>query len=365
VTDAILRRLRPSQLREIILVLIIVALILFFATQVDNYLTGRTFNRITTTFPIIAIVAVGQVLVVLTRNIDLSVGSIVGLVALTLGTIMRDLGNAPGLIQDLFALLGPVLLIAIGLGLGGILGAINGVIVAYGRVPAIITTLATLAIFRVVTIEVGEARTITTRGFPDWLVNFSATNIIEIGDLDIRFLFVITLVVVAIGQFVLRYLPYGRRLYAIGSNPEAARIAGLPMQRDIFWAFVGCGALAGLAGFVYLARFGNISSIAAQGTELQVIAAVVVGGVHIFGGSGSMIGAFLGAVLIVLLQQSLTRWIGISDFMRDFLLGALILIAVASDKIVLGRLQEAWVRVRRRDEAAERAARQAKADDGG
>lgn len=364
-TDAILRRLRPSQLREIILVLIIVVLILFFATQVDNYLTGRTFNRITTTFPIIAIVAVGQVLVVLTRNIDLSVGSIVGLVALTLGTIMRDLGNAPGLIQDLFALLGPVLLIAIGLGLGGILGAINGVIVAYGRVPAIITTLATLAIFRVVTIEVGEARTITTRGFPDWLVNFSATNIIEIGDLDIRFLFVITLVVVAIGQFVLRYLPYGRRLYAIGSNPEAARIAGLPMQRDVFWAFVGCGALAGLAGFVYLARFGNISSIAAQGTELQVIAAVVVGGVHIFGGSGSMIGAFLGAVLIVLLQQSLTRWIGISDFMRDFLLGALILIAVASDKIVLGRLQEAWVRVRRRDEAAERAARQAKADDGG
>jgi rhamnose transport system permease protein len=365
VTDAILRRLRPSQLREIILVLIIVALILFFATQVDNYLTGRTFNRITTTFPIIAIVAVGQVLVVLTRNIDLSVGSIVGLVALTLGTIMRDLGNAPGVIQDLFALLGPVLLIAIGMGLGGILGAINGAIVAYGRVPAIITTLATLAIFRVVTIEVGEARTITTRGFPDWLVNFSATNIIEIGDLDIRFLFVITLVVVAIGQFVLRYLPYGRRLYAIGSNPEAARIAGLPMQRDIFWAFVGCGALAGLAGFVYLARFGNISSIAAQGTELQVIAAVVVGGVHIFGGSGSMIGAFLGAVLIVLLQQSLTRWIGISDFMRDFLLGALILIAVASDKIVLGRLQEAWVRVRRRDEAAERAARQAKADDGG
>jgi rhamnose transport system permease protein len=364
-TDAILRRLRPSQLREIILVLIIVALIIFFATQVDNYLTGRTFNRITTTFPIIAIVAVGQVLVVLTRNIDLSVGSIVGLVALTLGTIMRDLGNAPGVIQDLFALLGPVLLIAIGMGLGGILGAINGAIVAYGRVPAIITTLATLAIFRVVTIEVGEARTITTRGFPDWLVNFSATNIIEIGDFDIRVIFGMTLVVVAVGQFVLRYLPYGRRLYAIGSNPEAARTAGLPVQRDVFWAFVGCGALAGLAGFVFLARFGNITAIAAQGTELQVIAAVVVGGVHIFGGSGSMIGAFLGAVLITLLQQSLTRWIGISDFMRDFLLGVLILTAVASDKIVLGRLQDAWVRVRRRDEAAAREARQREADDGG
>ena len=137
------------------------------------------------------------------------------------------------------------------------------------------------------------------------------------------------------------------------------------MQRDVFWAFVGCGALAGLAGFVFLARFGNITVIAGQGLELEVVAAVVVGGVNIFGGSGSMIGAFLGAVLIAVLEQSLTRWIGISDFMRDFLLGVLILAAVASDKIVLGRLQSAWVRVRRRDEAAARIARKSEAGDGG
>jgi rhamnose transport system permease protein len=363
-TDAILRKFRPTQIRELVLLLVIIGLIVFFATQVDNYLTGRTFNRITTTFPIIAIIAVGQVLVVLTRNIDLSVGSMVGLVALTLGTIMRDMGNFIQPIQDVFALLGPLALIAVGMGLGAIMGAINGTIVAYGRVPAIITTLATLAIFRVVTIEVAEARTITTTGFPRWLVEFSSSNIVEIGDFDIRVVFGLTLVVVAVGQVVLRYLPYGRRLYAIGSNPDAARSAGLPIQRDVFLAFVGCGALAGLAGFVFLARFGNITVTAAEGLELQVVAAVVVGGVNIFGGSGSMIGAFLGAVLIVLLQQSLTRWIGISDFMRDFLLGALILIAVASDKIVLGRMQDAWIRVRRRDEAAEREARRNEATDG-
>jgi rhamnose transport system permease protein len=364
-TDALLRRLRPTQIRELVLVLVIVGLIAFFSTQVDDYLTGRTFNRITTTFPIVAILAVGQVLVVLTRNIDLSVGSMVGLVALTLGTIMRDIGNAPGVIQDLFASFGPVLLIAIGMGLGAVLGSINGALVAYGRVPAIITTLATLAIYRVVTIEVGEARTITTRGFPDWLVDFSGTNVVQIGDFDIRVIFGACLVVVAIGQVVLRYLPYGRRLYAIGSNPDAARTAGLPMQRDVFVAFVACGALAGLAGFMFLARFGNITVIAGQGLELQVVAAVVVGGVNIFGGSGSMVGAFLGAVLIAVLQQSLVRWIGISDFMRDFLLGVLILVAVASDKIVLGRLNEAWVRVRRRDEAAERAAQEGRSGDGG
>ena len=360
-TDAILRRLRPTQLREIILVLIILGLIIFFATQIDNYLVGRTFNRITTAFPIVAILAVGQVLVVLTRNIDLSVGSQVGLVALTLGTVLRDAGNLPLLHDLLHSPVGPLLLIAIGMGLGSIMGAINGAIVAYGRVPAIITTLATLAIFRVVTIEVAEGRTITTTGFPDWIVGFPGANLLEIGNVDIRVVFGLTLLVVAIGQLVLRYLPYGRRLYAIGSNPDAARTAGLPVQRDVFLAFVGSGAIAGLAGFVFLARFGNITVVAGQGLELQVVAAVVVGGVHIFGGSGSMIGAFLGAVLIAVLQASLIRWIGISDFMRDLLLGVLILVAVASDKVFLGRLQDAWVRVKRRDEAAEREAREREA----
>ena len=133
-----------------------------------------------------------------------------------------------------------------------------------------------------------------------------------------------------------------------GRGPEA----GLPIQRDVFWAFVLCGAMAGLAGFLFLARFGNITVVAGQGLELAVVAAVVVGGVNIFGGSGSMIGALLGAMLIEVLQQSLMRWIGISEFVRDILLGLLILLAVAGDKIILGRLQDAWVRVRRRDDAA-------------
>jgi rhamnose transport system permease protein len=347
-TDAILRRFRPDQIREVVLVLVIVAIIIFFSTQIDGYLSGRTFNRITTTFPIVVVMAVGQVLVVLTRNIDLSIGSIAGLVGYTLGSIM-------GAHADM----SPLLIVALGMGLGGVLGAINGLIVAYGRVPAIITTLATLAIYRVILIEMSEARTVTTMGFPEWLLKFPSATLFEIGNLDIRVVFVIALVVVAIGQFVLRYLPYGRRLYAIGSNPDAAKSAGLPAQRDVFWAFVSCGALAGLAGFLFMAKFGNLTVEAGAGLELQVVAAVVVGGVNIFGGSGSMIGAFLGAVLIELLQQSLVRWIGVSDFLREFLLGALILIAVAGDKILVGRAQESWVRVRRQDDAKARAAREA------
>jgi rhamnose transport system permease protein len=349
VNDAILRRVRPDQIRELVLVLVIVLLVAFFALQIDGYLSGRTFNRVTTGFPIVAVVAVGQVLVILTRNIDLSVGSQVGMVAYMLGSLM---GSQPDL--------HPLLVVAIAMGLGAVMGAINGAIVAYGRVPAIITTLGTLAIYRVVLIELGEARTVTTTGFPDWLLAFPSTNLLQFEGLDVRLVFAVTLLAVAIGQVVLRYLPYGRRLYAIGSNPDAARTAGLPIRRDVFWAFTGCGAMAGLGGFLFLAKFGNITVVAGQGIELAVIAAVVVGGVNIFGGSGSMIGAFLGVVLVEVLQQSLVRWIGISDFVRDFLLGLLILVAVASDKIILGRMQEAWVRVRHRDEAAAREVRDAR-----
>ena len=347
-TDAILRRFRPDQIREVVLLLVIVGIILFFSTQIDNYMTGRTFNRITTAFPIVVVMAVGQVLVVLTRNIDLSIGSIAGLVGYTLGSLIGGQSD-----------MNPLFVVALGMGMGAVLGAINGLIVAYGRVPAIITTLATLAIYRVVLIELSDARTVTTAGFPEWLLQFPSATLMKIGDLDVRLVFVIALVVVAIGQLVLRYLPYGRRLYAIGSNPDAAQNAGLPARRDVFWAFVGCGSLAGLAGFLFLAKFGNLTVEAGAGLELQVVAAVVVGGVNIFGGSGTMIGAFLGAVLIETLQQSLVRWIGVSDFLRDFLLGALILVAVATDKIVVGRLQEAWVRVRRKDDEAARAAREA------
>ena len=145
-------------------------------------------------------------------------------------------------------------------------------------------------------------------------------------------------------QWVVSYLPWGRRLYAIGSNPDAARIAGFPAQRIVFAAFVLSGALAGLAGFMFLARFGNITVVAGQGIELQSVAAAVVGGVSTNGGIGSPFGAFLGAILIDVLENSLIRWLAISEFWRDALLGLLILLAVATDTVIMNRLRKVWVR---------------------
>jgi rhamnose transport system permease protein len=286
---------------------------------------------------VIAVVAVGQTLVVLTRNIDLSVGSIVGVVAYVVGTILTGDPN-----------LSIPAAVALSLGIGAGLGVINGLIVAYGRVPAIIATLGTLAIFRVVLVELSGAKTVTTDALPDWLLEIPRTTLVQIGALDLRLLAGVAIAVVVAFQLVLRYLPYGRRLFAIGSNPDAAAVAGLPLQRDVFVAFVLSGALAGLAGFMFLARFGNITVVAGQGLELEVVAAVVVGGVNIFGGTGSMIGALLGATLIDLLQQSLIRWLQVSEFIRDAILGLLILLAVASDAVVLERLRNAWAHRRRR-----------------
>ncbi|MBE2239869.1 MAG: ABC transporter permease [Caldilineaceae bacterium] len=331
--NAIRRRFQPEQIRELVLIGLIIGILLFFGAQIDNYFSPRTFTRISTSVAVIAVVAVGQTLVILTRNIDLSVGSIVGFTAYVVGTLLSINNDIP-----------PVAVVLMAIAMGAVMGSINGLLVAYGRVPAIIVTLGTLALFRTVLVEISGANSVLTNELPRWLVNLPPVNVFTIGSLDIRLLFFMAVVVVIVFQLVVSYLPWGRRLYAIGSNPDAARVAGFPAQRIIFTAFVLSGALAGLGGFMFLARFGNITVVAGQGIELQSVAAAVVGGVNINGGLGSPFGAFLGAILIDVLDNSLIRWLAISEFWRDALLGLLILLAVATDTVIMNRLRKVWSR---------------------
>ncbi len=331
--EALKRTIQPEQIRELSLVVLIIAALLFFGTQIENYYSPRLFNRISTGLAILVVVAVGQTLVVLTRNIDLSVGSMVGFTAYFVGT---QLANNNEML--------PIVAVLMAVGTGAVLGMVNGVIVAYGRVPAIITTLGTLAIYRTILVEYADAQTVITSSLPEWLIDLPRQNLFSIGELNIRLMVVLALLVVLIFHLAITYLPWGRRLYAIGSNPEAAHLVGLPVQRTVFSAFAICGALSGLAGFMFLARFGNITVVAGLGLELQVVAAVVVGGVNIFGGAGTMIGALLGAILIATLEQSLLRWDIISEFWRDALLGLLILLAVAVDAVIMERVRNFWAR---------------------
>jgi rhamnose transport system permease protein len=326
------RYVRPEQIRELSLLILIIVAILVFGSLIDSFYTGRTFNRIASSVTIITIVAVGQTLVVLTRNIDLSVGSIVGCTAYFVGTLVA--GN-----NDL----SPLLAVLAAVALGAALGAINGLFVAVGRVPSIIVTLGTLAIYRGILVDLSGAKTVTTDSLPPWLIDLPRMNLIAFGDVEIRALFMLALAIVIIFQIGTSFLTFGRRLYAIGSNPDAAKLIGLPIRRLVFITFVLSGALSGLAGFVTLARFGNITVEAGRGLELEVVAAVVVGGVNIFGGSGTVMGAMLGAIMIGILEQSLFR-LQISEFWRDALLGLLILLAVASDAVILQRLRALWAR---------------------
>jgi rhamnose transport system permease protein len=325
--ENLLHRISPQTLRLVVLVGVLVLLLLFFATQIEGYLNGRLFNRISSSVAVMALIATGQTLVILTRNIDLSVGSVVGFVAFATGSLVASMPH-----------LDPVVLVLYSAVIGSVLGAINGVLVAYVRVPSIIVTLATMAIFRSSLVEFSGAKSVTTGMLPAWLTDFPNLQVLSIGDMQFRAGFCAAVVVVVIAHLALTQLRPARQLFAVGSNPEAADMAGIDAQRVVFVAFVLSGLMAGLCGFMFLARFGNITVVAGLGFELNSVASAVVGGVNIFGGSGTVIGAFLGTILVDLLQTSLTRWQIVSEFWREAVLGIMILISVAADTILNRRL---------------------------
>ncbi len=332
---ALLGRIHPQNLRVIALAIVLALVIIFFSTQIDSYLSPRMVNRIATSAAVILPIAIGQALVVMTRNVDLSVGSLVGIVAYLVGD---TLGHTD---------LGPFLTLLFALALGAGCGAINGLLVAYGRVPSIITTLGTLALFRTFLVQYSDARTITTESLPKWIVEIPQASLFSIGDFEVRVMVVVALVAAVAFGIALAKLRMARALYAVGSNPDAAVVAGINSKRVVFTAFTLSGMLAGLAGLIFLAKFGNITVVAGLGFELKSIAAVVVGGVNIFGGSGTIIGVVLGTVLVDTIDNSLTRWAIISEFWRDALLGMLIMAAVAADTF----MTRAFNRLRRGGEA--------------
>jgi rhamnose transport system permease protein len=327
----LLRQFHPQTLRVIALALVLLLTILFFASQIDNYFSPRMINRIATSAAVILPIAIGQALVVMTRNIDLSVGSLVGITAYMVGDLLGQVAMGPL----------PTLLLA--LALGAFCGAINGALVAYGRIPSIIVTLGTLALFRTFLVEYSGARTITTDSLPKWVVELPQATLFTIGGLEVRVMVVVALFAALLFGLALSKLRVMRKFYAVGSNPDAADIAGINSERVVFSAFVLSGMLAGLAGLIFLAKFGNITVVAGLGFELKSVAAVVVGGVNIFGGSGTILGVVLGTILVDTIDNSLIRWAIISEFWREALLGMLILIAVVADTF----MSRSFARLRR------------------
>lgn len=325
--NTFLARMSPTTMRILALLVVLIAIIFFFSTQIDNYLNARLFNRISASVAVILLIAVGQSVVVLTRNIDLSVGSVVGSVAYFVGGVVGAFPEIP-----------PILVPLMAMALGACFGAFNGFLVSRFNLPSIIVTLATLAIFRSILVEFSDGSSITTASLPAWLTEFARLNAFVVGNFRFRWMVLISVAVALAVHIFLTRFRAGRQFYAVGSNPDAAQVAGINVSRTVMQAFILSGALAGLAGFMFLSRFGNITVVAGLGLELKSVGAVVVGGVNIFGGSGSVIGVLIGASLIDLLETSLVRWALVSEFWRDAVLGMLILLAVATDTFMSRRM---------------------------
>jgi rhamnose transport system permease protein len=203
-----------------------------------------------------------------------------------------------------------------------------------------VVTLATLYIIRGIAILIVGGKEVVAASLPGAFLDIPKSTVLGIPDIAI-----VVAVVIGAGAYYLRSFRSGRDLYAIGSNPEAARLAGLPVGRRVFTAFVISGGIAGIAGVLWAAQYGTINSNAGSGYELQVVSAVVVGGVAIFGGSGSVTGAALGALLLATISSALYV-LGISPFWDQAIWGFLLLLAIALDQAITARLTSA-LRLRR------------------
>jgi rhamnose transport system permease protein len=286
-----------------------------------SFLSPQSLRDVALNAAIVGTLAVGQTLVVITRNVDLSVSATVGLTAFGAAVLSADHPNVP------------VPLVLAGCVAGGAAcGLLNGLLVGIGRVPALVATLGTLYAFRGVDYAWAQGRQVVAAQLPPELLDLGTRTV-----LGVPVLVWTALVVVAAAGWVLRNLRGGRELYAIGSNPDAARLAGIAVPRRVLAAFVASGAFAGLAGAMWVARFGTVDATAATGKELDVVAAVVVGGVTIFGGSGTVYGAALGALLLSSIGSALAV-LQVDSLAQGAINGALLIIAIALDRVLALRL---------------------------
>jgi rhamnose transport system permease protein len=286
-----------------------------------RFFSGNELNIILGNTNILALLALGEAAVVISRNVDLSVGSVLGLSAYASGTVLGHLHGTS-------TFLAIVITFVVGIGIGSACGVVNGALTTLGNVPSLVVTLATLYIFRGIDILIIGGGQVVASSLPNAFFEVSYKSV-----LNVPYLTIAVAAVVAIAAFFLRSFRSGRDLYAIGSNPEAARLVGIPIARRVFVAFVASGAMAGVAGVLWASKYGTLDSTAGTGYELTVIAAVVVGGVAIFGGSGSVIGAALGALLLNTILGALYVG-GVSPFWTQAISGFLILVAITVDRLI-------------------------------
>ncbi len=298
--------------REALLLAVIAGLLALIATRFPGFVAPGNLARVFNDTAPLVILAVGQAAVILTRCIDLSVAANLALTGMVCAMINVAM---PGL---------PVpAILAVAVVFGAMLGAVNGLLVWTLAIPPIVVTLGTMTIFRGIIFVISDGRWINAHEMSPAFTGFPRAVILGLPVMSWIALAVAALVILMIGR-----TPLGRAFYAAGGNPHAAVYAGIDVGRTQFWAFVLSGALAGLTGYLWVARYSVAYVDIAAGFELDVVAACVIGGIAIAGGAGTALGAVLGALFLGVIKNALPV-VNISPFWQLAISGTAIVVAVA------------------------------------
>lgn len=304
----------------------IFVMIVLFAAVVGaiqpRFLSLETLRIVMLAIPLILIAAMGQMTVIIARHVDLSIGSVLGFSAIVAGMLFRDRPDLPIMVG-----------VAAAIGVGALLGLFNGLIVTLFRLPSIIATLGTLSLYRGLVFMISGGKQVDPQYIPRPLIQMSQTSPIA----GIPWIILIAFAVALLTYLFLGHTRLGRQIYALGSNPTAAPLRGIRVVPLTLVVFTLSGALAGLAGVLYASRFGYVNpGITGVGFEFTVIAAVVIGGVSINGGVGTVLGTVLGVVLLGMVNVALPM-LAVSAFWQQAIYGAVIIAALLIDRSVRQR----------------------------
>jgi rhamnose transport system permease protein len=307
---------RLTESRETVLAGLLVALMVVMALMSDQFLTLGNLLRTTRFFTEIGLIALGMTLIIVTGGIDLSVGSALALVSVTVGFSYQ-------------AGLPLVLALILGLVVGLLAGLFNGIVSTKLDVHPLVVTLGTLALYRGIAFGVSDADAVSN--YPRW---FAYLGQYYLGPVPGQL--IVLVLAVAVSWVLLSRTRFGRYVYAIGWNEETARFSGIPVERVKIAIYTGTGVLVAIAAAIFTSRVSTARADSGQGLELDVIAAVVLGGTSIYGGTGSIPGTVLGVLIIAVLRNGL-QLAGVSTIWQLFLLGVLLIVAVFLNELLRRR----------------------------
>jgi rhamnose transport system permease protein len=316
--------------REFGVFMVVIIFMIIVGLRNPTFFTRDNWKDMLMYVSILAFISIGQMITIITGGIDLSVGSVLALS-----------GNAVGIIMREYPVVHPVVLVFIGLMIGLGCGLINGVIIGKGKVPPLITTLATLSIYRGLVVVVSRSRWVVYSEITDGFKLIARGKILGVNNLMF-----VAMVIALVAYYFLNYTRKGREIYAYGDHHEAAKFVGIKGDNINMLVYSISGMLAGLGGVLWVSRVLTAQANTAIGYEMQTVASCVIGGVSIFGGVGSVMGVLLGTLLFGVILNSL-ELIGIVDFWKLSVQGFVILIAVIFDAILSHRVTEQMRKQRR------------------